>query len=154
MAVVVAVMAVSATARERVFGKWVYVERKDKFDDTDTSFIYTASEAGGQSLAVMRMADGINIVYNWGSVMAGDSDKDVSVRYRVQGQKARETEYWRLLVGHKAAYARMDRVQGMFKEFGAGVGVSFRVTDPMDGEVKDAEFSFDGFAEALEHFLR
>ena len=161
--VATATTALASKETER-FGQWSYFERRDAFDDTNRSYIVVPSSTGSGYLTVRIMSDGVNIVYGWGSYMGGDRDDDVIVRYRIKGQPASKPEYWRLLQGNRAAYIRMNRVKAVIAEFVAAerkktastekAGVVFRVTDPLDGETKDADFSLDGFTEAWRRLSR
>ena len=157
LTVVVAVLSVvfggaNAFAKESQHGSFTFVENKDHFDDSDQSFIFTASESSTRGAALLWkcMSDGLNVVYMHGTYFGGDSDNDILVRYRIDENEESDREYWRLLQGKEASYIRMSRVSQFTEEAKNGTEARFEAVDPLDGERLTDVFSLAGLTEALE----
>jgi len=134
------------------FGDFAYVEHIDDFEDTNSSFIYTTSSNAEDREAMLMWRcfyDGLNVVYHFDSYLAGDSDDDLQVRYRLDNQEASETQYWQLLSAQKAAFIRMELVESFTKLAINGDELRLEVTDPFDGERIVDRFSLKGLEKGL-----
>ena len=137
---------------QQEYGDFVYTHATDAMDASDRSYVFTpATDEPSMGIAWKCLRDGLNVLLLFGSkYLGGDSDDEIMVRYRVDQNPASETHYWKLFSGNKSAYMRdMERVPGFTQQAKSGTRLVLRVTDPLDRETFDLEFSLKGLTRAL-----
>jgi hypothetical protein len=155
LAIVVGTVFISANlaGQDKQIGDFHVVMDTDALDDTHRSSVLTiALETSVTRSAAMGwkcMADGLNVIIVFDTYFGGDSDDDIFVRYRIDQSPASSTQYWRLLQGNESAYMPMKQVSSFTAAAKQGRKLVVRVTDPLDGETYEDEFSLNGLAAAL-----
>ena len=151
MCVVVLVVGVpqNACAQNLSYGSYTFLPSTDDFTDEDRSAIATLDESREAGFGWKCMGDGLNVLYIFNKYMAGDSDGEVIVRFRVDKNPPSEQLYWSLSSDHTMAYMPMELVRAFTASAVAGSVVVFEVIDPIDGETKRHKFSLSGVTAAI-----
>lgn len=152
MAAVLLAAACVAHAQPAGSGHFIYSSQTDPFTDEDRSFVFTTGiDAGDRTSALSWrcMDDGLNVIYMHGKYLAGDSDDEVLVRYRIDSQEPYGPAYWGMLQDHEGTWMPMDEIAEFTRRARAGESIIFEVVDPLDGERLRDRFSLRGLAQAL-----
>ncbi|HEU4881944.1 MAG TPA: hypothetical protein VFT45_06860, partial [Longimicrobium sp.] len=132
-------------------GAFDFYRRADEFTDDDRSFIVAEGEDQGmRDLALVWQCDehGLNFAVATG-FMGGDRDNKVVVRYRFDDDPPSQDELWTQSTEGRHAFAPARERPGITARARTANRVVFRVTDPLDGEVKTETFPLNGFTRAL-----
>lgn len=151
VAALVLVTAFAAQAQP-IDGDFIYSAQSDPFNDEDRSFIFTTSTSSSDRTVALTwrcMEDGLNVIYMHGKYLAGDSDDEVLVRYRIDSREPYGPSYWGMMQGHDGTWMPMDEIAAFTREARTGESVIFEVVDPLDGERLRDSFSLRGLAQGL-----
>jgi hypothetical protein len=143
-----------ASAQERT-QDFQFRVSKDEFDDSERSFIYTLPLAADDSrpkanLMWRCMDDGLNIIYYFDKYLAGDTDENVRVRYRIDDLPATEFEYWGMMTSNEGTWMPMHRVRDFTALAERSARIVVEVEDPLDSERIRDSFSLRGLSTALQ----
>ncbi|HET6947856.1 MAG TPA: hypothetical protein VFJ45_08610 [bacterium] len=143
-----------ASAQER-YADFVHRVSKDEFDDSDRSFIFTppldADAARPDASLMWRcLEDGLNVIYYFGKYLAGDSDEEVRVRYRIDELPATGFAYWGMMSSNKGAWMPMHQIADFTALAQRSARIVVEVEDPVDNERVRDTFSLKGLSAALQ----
>jgi hypothetical protein len=132
---------------------WEYEEKIDLFNDEDRSALAPTADLYGDSEVALSMVvkceyDGLNILVGH-SYMAGDSDDEILVELRVDGNDAYGPKYWSLQ-GNEASWMPISDVRDFVEQMKNGGRLAIRVTDPFDQESNVQIIGLVGFSKAIE----
>lgn len=127
---------------------WRYTEYRDPMTDDDESFI-TGFSTSGDELAVgvkcISSVPRITLVHDW---MGGDLGQRVLVEMRFDREKALSPKRWPLYASREISVAPVGDQPLIMMKLQSADRLLIRVTDPVNGRSRMAEFSLSGFTAA------
>jgi hypothetical protein len=153
--VAISALTSPAYAQERI-QDFYFVVSKDEFDDSDRSFVYTPALSADDTRSGARLLwrcleDGLNVIYRYDKYLAGDSDEELRVRYRVDDLAATDFAYWGMMTDNKATWMPMQRIQDFTATAMRGMKLVIEAEDPADSERVRDSFSLRGLGAALDY---
>ncbi len=148
-------LAPAPAAAQETIGSFAVVPNKDPITDADRGMVGTVGLDSGDRSAILAwkcMEDGLNVIYQWDSYFGGDSDDDVALVWRFDGEPASSRQWAQLLDRDQdSAWIRMSQVAPFTRSAVGARKVAIRVTDPLDDETITDQFDLDGLLPALRH---
>lgn len=132
-------------------GDFLMGEEWDDFEERARPYGISLASADGREVGLgwVCLPDGMNVVLHLGGYYQGDADRDIEVRYRFDGGRPSDTEYWRLFSDNEAAFLPLVLVDGFTKAALAADSVTVRAVDPYDSETFTATFAIAGLDDVL-----